>query len=76
MQMGIEIQEISIGLYRNAGAGYGILIRHAGLEIPFDDVPGAYRQLSQELPVKEKIDPQPFGDAEHPLPVVHILEYI
>lgn len=47
MQMGIEVEKISIGLNRNTGAGNSIIIGYTGFKIFFDDVPGADKQLCQ-----------------------------
>lgn len=74
MQMGIEIEEIAVGLHGDTGPGLGVFIQGGGLKTFADDIPPAPAQFGQKFPVVQKIDAEPFGNAEHPLPVRNIFQ--
>jgi hypothetical protein len=62
MQVGVEIQEIPIGLYGDTGSGSRSVTGHGIRKICPDHLEGAFAELCQQLGIKLKIDSQAFGN--------------
>jgi hypothetical protein len=74
MKMGIEIEEIAVGVYGDTGPGVCVFIQGGGFKAFADNIPPAPAQFGKKFPVVQKIDAESFGNAENPLPVRNIFQ--
>ena len=76
VDMWVEVEQLARRLHESHGSRGDVGAVEVGREIELQGSPGTAGQLSQELAVVAKEDPQPLGDGEDHLAVGDVLEQL